>query len=149
MNEEEVTEQLKREFPGGVSDFSVPRSRVVRFSVDRDRLREVCAHLKKELGFEHISLISALDWRDHFECVYHITSYSSKLVAEIHTKIPREDPKVDSVTPVWQGANYHEREAYDMMGIVFDGHPKLKRILLPEDVTFYPLRKDFKEEAEE
>jgi len=145
MNEEEVTEQLKREFPEDVSDFSVPRSGALRFSVERERLREVCYHLKEKMGFEHISLVSALDWREHFECVYHITSYSSKLVAEVHVKIPKDDPKVDSVVPIWPGANFHEREAYDMMGIVFEGHPDLRRILLPDDFTFHPLRKNFRE----
>jgi len=66
-------------------------------------------------------------------------------VAEVHTDIPLDDPKVDSVTPVWPGANFHEREAYDMMGIVFEGHPDLRRILLPDDFTFHPLRKNFRE----
>ena len=144
MNEEEVTEQLKRDFPEGVSDFSFPRKGMLRFSADRDRLKDVCTRLK-DIGFEQISLISALDWREHFECVHHITSHSFGIVAEIHTKIPLDDPKVDSVTPVWPGANFHEREAYDMMGIVFEGHPDLRRILLPDDVTFYPLRKNFRE----
>ncbi|MCK4949898.1 MAG: NADH-quinone oxidoreductase subunit C [Thermoplasmata archaeon] len=144
MNEEEVTEQLKRDFPKGVSDFSFPRKGMLRFSADRDRLKDVCTRLK-DIGFEQISLISALDWREHFECVYHITSYSFGIVAEVHTEIPLDDPKVDSVTPVWPGANFHEREAYDMMGIVFEGHPDLRRILLPDDFTFYPLRKNFRE----
>ncbi len=137
MNEEEVSEQLKRDFPKGVSDFSFPRRGMLRFSADRDRL--------KDIGFEQISLISALDWREHFECVYHITSYSFGIVAEVHTEIPLDDPKIDSVTPVWPGANFHEREAYDMMGVVFEGHPDLRRILLPDDFTFYPLRKNFRE----
>ncbi|MFQ5910360.1 MAG: NADH-quinone oxidoreductase subunit C [Thermoplasmata archaeon] len=147
MNEEEVAAQLRREFPEEVSGFSFPRAGALRFSVERGQLRDVCNRLK-EIGFEHISLISALDWREHFECVYHIASYRSNLVAEVHAKIPRDDAKIDSLTPVWEGANYHEREAYDMMGIVFEGHPNLKRILLPDDVTFYPLRKDFREEEE-
>jgi NADH-quinone oxidoreductase subunit C len=148
MNEEEVSEQIKRDFPEGVSDFSLPRERMLRFSVVRELLTDVCARLR-DLGFEHISLISALDWREHFECVYQIASYSNGVVAEVHTEIPRDDPKIDSVVPIWPGANFHEREAFDMMGIVFEGHPNLTRILLPDDVTFHPLRKDFREEAEE
>ncbi|MFQ6106830.1 MAG: NADH-quinone oxidoreductase subunit C [Thermoplasmata archaeon] len=148
MKEEEVSEQLRRDFPEGVYGFSFPRKGMLRFFTNRERLQEVCIRLR-DLGFEHISLISALDWREHFECVYQIASYSNALLAEVHVKIPRDDPKVDSLVPVWPGANFHEREAYDMMGIVFKGHPNLTRILLPDDVTFYPLRKGFREEAAE
>ena len=147
MNEEEVSEQLRRDFPEGVSEFSLPRKSMLRFSVERGRLIEVCNRMV-ELGFETLSLISALDWREHFECVYQIASYSNALVAELHVKIPRDAPKVDSVVPVWPGADMHEREAFDMMGVVFEGHPNLTRILLPEDSTFHPLRKDFREEEE-
>ncbi|HOQ25301.1 MAG TPA: NADH-quinone oxidoreductase subunit C, partial [Methanomassiliicoccaceae archaeon] len=59
--------------------------------------------------------------------------------------LPHDEPVVDSVTPLWGGANWHERETYDMFGIIFKGHPNLKRLLLPEDYKFFPMRKDCSE----
>ena len=84
-----------------------------------------------------------VDRVDKFQTVYHITSYSSNFVAEITVDLPHDDPQVDSVTPLWEGANWHERETYDMFGIIFNNHPRLERILLPEDVRYFPMRKDY------
>lgn len=81
---------------------------------------------------------------DRFQVVYHITSYVNKITIEIVVDLPHDNPEVDSITPLWGGANWHEREAYDMFGIIFKNHPKLERILLDEDVQFFPMRKDFK-----
>ena len=90
-------------------------------------------------------MISAVDWKDRFDIVYHLTSYENTLLIEMRTALPHEKPEVESVSSVWGGANWHEREAWDLMGIVFQGHPKLERILLPDDFKGHPLRKDYKE----
>jgi NADH-quinone oxidoreductase subunit C len=89
-------------------------------------------------------MISAVEYDDRFEIVYHITSYQNKLLLELITRTPKEDPSVDSVSSIWGGADWQERESYDLMGIQFVGHPKLERILLPKDYLYHPLRKDFK-----
>ena len=100
--------------------------------------------LKDELDFEHVSCVTGVDMKTHFQTVYHISSYQNKVVTEITVdNISRDQPEVDSIAPMWGGANWHEREAYDMFGIVFKGHPKMERLLLADDFEFFPMRKDF------
>lgn len=144
MKGTEVAEAVKEKFKDLVSDVSFPREMVVRLSIPRESIVPFCKFLKDELSCEHLSLVTAVDWPDNFECVYHIASYLEEYMVELHVKIPKDDPKIDSLSEVWRGADFPEREAYDMMGITFVGHPDLRRILLPEDYLFFPLRKDFK-----
>ena len=120
----------------------------IRMRVERSSILKLCRLLRDSHKFNHLSLITTVDWDDRFELVYHLFSYPYNCAAEIKVDIPRDDPKVDSVTPLWGGANWHEREAYDMMGIVFLNHPDLRRILLPQEYEYFPLRKDFKMELE-
>ena len=139
-----VLRTLAARFPKSVSDGEQVRTGLMRARVDRSDLFAVCRVLRDELGFEHLSMISAVDYPDRFEVVYHITSYESRLFLELITKTPKDDPTVDSISSIWGGANWQEREAYDLMGVVFRSHPKLERILLPKDVLYHPLRKDFR-----
>ncbi len=83
------------------------------------------------------------DNKDRFEVVYNLYSIKHGHRLRVKALVPESDPSVDSVVPVWSGANWHEREACDMYGIVFNGHPDLRRILMPEDWEGYPLRKDY------
>lgn len=139
---------LKDRFGGALRDMGIVRDRVIKVVLDRKDLFPVCKFLKEQLGFEHITCITAVDWRDRFESVYHLTSWSRNLMVQINAQIPHDDPHIESVTSLWPGANVHEREAYDLMGIVYDGHPNLVRILLPKDYEFYPLRKEFPQEVD-
>ena len=116
--------------------------------IDRKDLVEICFYLKEELGFAHLSCISAVDWKDHFESVYHLYNYKTGMTLQLNAWIPTDDPKIASVVSLWNAANYHEREAWDLMGVVYEGHPKLERILLPKDFRYHPLRKDFPQETE-
>lgn len=144
MKGTEVAEAVKEKFKDLVSEVGFPRDRVVRITVPRESILPFCKFLRDEMSCEHLSLVTAVDWPDNYECVYHITSYLEEYMVELHVEIPKNDPKVDSLSQVWRGADFPEREAYDMMGIIFVGHPDLRRILLPEDYLFFPLRKDFK-----
>lgn len=139
--------RLERELLGQVgeelSDFKIREEGLVAMRVKREALLKLCRILRDRFSFDHLSLISAVDWVDRFELVYHITSYQNYCTAEVKVEIPKDDPKVYSVSRLWGGANWHEREAYDMMGIVFEGHPDHRRILLPQDYKYFPLRKDF------
>ncbi|MEK6851774.1 MAG: NADH-quinone oxidoreductase subunit C [Candidatus Thermoplasmatota archaeon] len=140
---------LRERFPAATfREALVLRARVVKLVIDRKDLVPVCTFLKKSLAVEHVSCIAAVDWRDHYESVYHLTSWSRNFMVQINAWIPHDDPRIDSITPLWNGANVHEREAYDLMGIVYDGHPKLERILLPKDFEYHPLRKDFPQEVD-
>jgi NADH-quinone oxidoreductase subunit C len=142
--EEKVIRALLDNFPNAVTDFKKVRAGLVRARVDRRDLHRACLLLRDGLGFEHVSMISAVEYDNRFEVVYHIASWSQKLLLELITTTPKDDPSVDSVSSVWGGANWQEREAYDLMGITFTNHPKLERILLPKDYLYHPLRKDFK-----
>jgi NADH:ubiquinone oxidoreductase subunit C len=145
--EESVRQDLQGRFGGVAKSVRVLRSRVVQVRLDGKDLLPVARHLK-ESGFEHLSCVSAVDWITRYESVYHVTSWSRNCVVEVIAEVPKEDPHIPSVFGVWPGADYHEREAWDLMGIRYEGHPNLERILLPRDFQYHPLRKDFPQEVE-
>lgn len=110
-----------------------------------EQLLPVCEmlHTNPELVFDYLADITAIDWKDRIEVVYRMTALASNKKVVLRIDLDRENPEVDSIVPVWKGADYQEREVYDLMGVVFNGHPNLKRILLPEDWEGHPLRKDY------
>jgi len=146
--EEDLVKRLRTRFPTVLKEIGVPRPTVVKAVIDRKDIVEVAFYLKEELGFEHLSCITAVDWKDHFESVYHIYSYKTGTTVQVNAIIPHDDPKIDSLVKLWNAAHCHEREAWDLMGVVYDGNPKLERILLPKDFQYHPLRKDFPQETE-
>lgn len=114
--------------------------------VDRDHWLDL-ATAAKEAGFEVCVDVTAVDRLrsrpDRYEIVANLVSISHRLRLRIITTAPREEPTVASLAPLWPGANFAEREVFDMFGIVFDGHPDLTRILMPDDWEGHPLRKDY------
>jgi NADH-quinone oxidoreductase subunit C len=114
--------------------------------VPTDRWGEF-ARAAREAGFEFCSDVTAVDWLRHrperYEVVVNLLSMSLKARLRMITTVGREDPTVESLTPIWPGAGFAEREVFDMFGIVFEGHPDLTRILMPDDWEGHPLRKDF------
>ncbi len=111
-----------------------------------DALQDVCLYLRDTDGlkFDYFNFVTAVDYYQYFELVYRISSmqYNHALVIKVRTP-GREDQVVPSVTGIWQGADFQEREIYDLFGIGFEGHPDLRRIFLWEGYEGYPLRKDF------
>jgi NADH:ubiquinone oxidoreductase subunit C len=144
----EVVEQLKAALGSKLASARIVRPRLVEVVIDRGDLIPVCTYLKDTLGFEHLSCITTVDWKDRFESVYHIENYYNGCMVQVNARIPYDDPKIESLTGLWHAANYHEREAWDLMGITFEGHPNLERILLPVDFKFHPLRKSFAQEVD-
>ena len=114
--------------------------------VDREHWLDVAA-AAKEAGFEVCVDVTAVDRLrsrpERYEIVANLVSIRHRLRLRLVTTAPREDPTVASLVPVWPGANFAEREVFDMFGIVFDGHPDLTRILMPDDWEGHPLRKDY------
>ncbi|MHC1567164.1 MAG: NADH-quinone oxidoreductase subunit C [Candidatus Syntropharchaeia archaeon] len=110
--------------------------------VKREKLLETCRSLRDK-GFDYLECISGVDYKDRFEVVYILGSYSGPQHVMITTELPKEDPVIPSVTSIWIGADWHEREVYDMFGIIFKEHPRLSRILLPDSWEGYPLRKEY------
>jgi NADH-quinone oxidoreductase subunit C len=117
-------------------------------TVDRAQIREACALLRddKEVPFNYLSDVTCVDWHPsepRFEMIYHLLSIPKKERVRLKVRLDGASPVVESITSVWPGANYFEREVFDLFGIRFTGHPYLRRILMPEDWEGYPLRKDY------
>jgi NADH/F420H2 dehydrogenase subunit C len=113
--------------------------------VPRERLLDVCRWLRDNPEFDmaYLSFVSAIDWPDRFEVVYHLTSVNRRHGVTLKVPIPKDRPSIPSVVELWSGADWHEREAYDLFGITFDGHPDLRRIMMSSDWKGHPLRKDY------
>ncbi|HDR4764906.1 TPA: NADH-quinone oxidoreductase subunit C [Bacillus thuringiensis] len=113
--------------------------------VDPEKYYEVMELLRfhEGLAFDYMSELHATDFVTHMEVYVHLFSYGKKQSVAVKVKLVREAPQVESVTALWKGADWPEREAYDLLGIVFKGHPNLTRILMPDDWVGYPLRKDY------
>ena len=111
-------------------------------------IAKVCAYLRDDEShqFALLSSVTAVDYVDHFEVVYRLTSIVNNTSTVLKVRLPgREDPALPSVAGVWLGANLQEREIYDLMGVRFEGHPNLKRILTWEGFEGHPLRRDYLE----
>ncbi|MBB5174066.1 NADH-quinone oxidoreductase subunit C [Texcoconibacillus texcoconensis] len=96
-----------------------------------------------EFRFDFLSCLTGVDYEEHMEVVYNFYSFPHDQYLYLKVKTPRTSPSVISVQPLWKTANWHEREAYDLLGINFSGHPNLKRILLQDEWEGHPLRKDY------
>jgi NADH-quinone oxidoreductase subunit C len=103
--------------------------------------------LRAEYGFNYLANLTSVDYDDSFEMVYHLYSIPENHKIAMKARLPRNNPEIDSVFSVWPTADWQEREVYDLMGITFKNHPNLIRILMPDDYTEHPLRKDFKMEG--
>jgi NADH-quinone oxidoreductase subunit C len=137
----EVKGELDRHFPGAVLDISGNA-----LLVESERLFTAADHLKNTpaLAFDYLNYVTAVDYYDYFELVYRVTSLSHNHSLEFRVRCyNRTDPSVPSVTGVWRGADFQEREIFDLFGIKFTGHPNLKHIVLWEGFQGYPLRKDY------
>ena len=110
-------------------------------------LARVCSFFKESPDYQcdYVSNLTAVDYPpERIEVVYHLYSMSRKHGPVIlKVKLPREKPVVASVTPIWRGADFQEREVYDLFGVIFEGHPDLRRILMWEGFKGFPLRKDY------
>lgn len=143
-----IAEGIRERFPSEVKGISEFRGQV-SVIIKKDRLKEIMEYLHDtpELCFSYLRDICGVDYlgrkEPRFEVVYQLYSISHRHMIRIRAEVPEDAPDVDSVVSIWDGANWHERECYDMFGIQFKGHPDLRRILMPEDWEGYPLRKDY------
>lgn len=136
-------EQLENKFPGAVESIET-RLGETTVTLKKEFLQPVCEYLKKEEGFDYLSDLTGLDLGEgaepRYAVAYHL--FSMKDHQRLRLKVKTNDA-VESVTPVWKGADWYEREVYDLLGIVFNHHPNLTRIFMPDDFEGHPLRKDF------
>ncbi len=98
-----------------------------------------------ELHFDYLFCLTAVDWKTHLSVVYHFSSTVFRHEVVIKVKIDKADPIVDTICDIWRTAEFHEREAYDLLGVEFVGHPDLRRLFLTPDHEGFPLRKDYED----
>jgi len=139
---------LGRRFEGKIL-FLKESTRRMSFRADRSIIHGLCDFLSNELNFEHISSLCGVDWETHMQVVYHLSNYTTGMIIELLVDLPNDDLRVDSVSGIWGGANWHERETYELFGIIFEGHPNLKRLLTPDEYEFFPFRKSYKLRGQE
>ena len=141
LSGKEVASQLEEKSPG-----SIVESNQDYLVVENDSLPEVASFLKDTPGldFDYLNCITAIDYYEYFEVVYQLSSleHNHSLVVKARC-YDRENPVLPSVVGLWQGADFQEREIYDLMGISFEGHPNMKRIFLWDGFQGHPLRKDY------
>jgi len=148
LRPDQVERRLRERFPD--VPFRRQEGAAVRdhtLYLPADRLVEVCTFLRDDpaLAFAMLMSVSGVDLlpsEPRFEVVYHLLSLTHNSRFVLKVQVPEAKPRVPSVSGLWPTANWHEREAYDFYGILFDGHPDLTRILLPDDWEGWPLRKD-------
>lgn len=137
----DVAKLIKSRFPDAVSESSEQS-----VTVENEYLLPVLSHLKtaRESAFNYLTDLTAVDYSDYFEVLYRLTSLELNRTSVIKTRcLDREKPVLPSVTALWKGADFMERELFDLMGIRFSGHPDMRRIFLWEGFSGYPLRKDY------
>jgi NADH-quinone oxidoreductase subunit C len=146
LSSQTLAQQLKAKFGGSISEPAEFRGEVSLTLSEPERVAEICAFAKTELGFDYLVDISSVDnygEDPRFAIVYHLYGYGHLCYLRLKTEVSEEKSELPSVTGVWRAADWHEREIYDMMGIRFRGHPDLRRILMWEGYPYFPLRKDF------
>ena len=145
MTHQEIHARLRERFGDAIHEWQEPGAGDACILIAPQALHDVCAMLRDDSGlrFDFLRLISSVDRTECLSSVYHLYSYTHHHEAVIRVDLDRANPRVASVADLWPAAEWHERESFDMMGIVYEGHPYLRRILLPEDWAGYPLRKDY------
>jgi NADH-quinone oxidoreductase subunit C len=142
----ELATQLLAQFTGLISQPQSFRDEVSVVISDSSRVSEVMQFAKDQLKFDMLMDISSVDHmgqEPRFELVYHIYSFSHHQYLRLKTKIGEEKAELPTISHIWKGADWHEREIFDMMGIRFKGHPDLRRILMWDEYPYFPLRKEF------
>jgi len=141
LSGQEIADKLDEQFPGSIVESSQDS-----LVVNSEFLLKVATFLKDTPGldFNYLAAITAVDYYDYFEVVYRLTSMEHNHSLVVKTRCyERVNPALPSVVSLWRGADFQEREIYDLMGISFDGHPNLKRLFLWQGFKGHPLRKDY------
>ena len=143
---QEFVEKLKSSNSAWIGDVTESHGEVT-VTVPRDSIVDVCRFLKAEQGFDLLADLCGADRGPEedprFEVNYHLFSTKHHSRLRLKVLLSEDDPHAMTVTQIWKTANWHERETYDLLGVIFDGHPDLRRILLPSDFDGHALRKDY------
>jgi NADH/F420H2 dehydrogenase subunit C len=126
----------------------VPKIRMgggaVGVEVPAERLVDVARALRDSLGFDMLTCVTGVDFVDHIQSIYHFRALSSNWLLQVRVRLSAEQPEIDSLVSLYPSANWLEREQYDMVGVIYKGHPDLRRILLDDDFQGFPMRRNFR-----
>ncbi len=145
MSEHAAVGKLKGKFSGSVLDVVEFRGETT-ITVKKEDIVAICSFMKKDLGYNFLADLCGVDYlgqSPRFMVVYNIYNITTKDRLRIKVPVEEADAKVDTVSGIWGTANWHERECWDLMGISFNNHPDLRRILMAADWEGHPLRKDY------
>jgi Ni,Fe-hydrogenase III component G len=141
-----VIKDLKSRFAGDILEFVEKSPKRAYVEIKPEALRKMAQYLFKDLG-ARFNIATGLDARENMEILYHFTFEDINLIVSLRVKLSKAKLEIDSLTPMFEAANWIEREIHELLGINFRGHPDLRRLLLPDDWPqgVYPLRRDYKE----
>ncbi|QEC51690.1 NADH dehydrogenase subunit C [Anseongella ginsenosidimutans] len=142
-----ILDKLNAQFPDAIQDVSEPKG-LLTFATGREKLPEIIRFLKEDasLAFRFLTDLTGVHYPDRelpLGVVYHLQSMALNRRLRIKAFLPLNDPRIETLTNLFPGANWMERETYDFFGIIFEGHPDLRRILNMDDMVAFPMRKEF------
>jgi NADH-quinone oxidoreductase subunit C len=144
----QIYERLKQRFPDKILEVGGKPDAFA--AIEPAALVDLCRFIRDdpELAMDCLNNETGVDYKDHVEVVYHLFSYKHRHSCVLKAKLPRENAIIATVEEIWRAANWMEREIFDLLGVTFEGHSDMRRILMPEDWPGHPLRKDFVEPLE-
>jgi NADH-quinone oxidoreductase subunit C len=146
MIPQEIAESIKSKYPDAILEVKLDGVIDPYAKVAPDKVKDIAQFMRDDdkMAFDYLMCLSGVDYTGgKLGVVYHLSSMKWNHKFTLKVEVSVENPHVQSVESIWKTANWHEREAFDMIGIIFDGHPDLRRILLPDDWEGHPLRKDY------
>ncbi len=146
----DLTNDIRDRFPDALKEVVVTPGETT-LVVEATRAKAILRFMKAERGFNYLVDVSCAHWPDEgrIDVVYQVRNLSTREQVRVRAALPVEDPSIETVADLWRTANWLEREVYDLMGIMFMGHPDLRRIMLPEDFEGHPLRKEYPMEGDD
>jgi Ni,Fe-hydrogenase III component G len=146
MKKEEILKKLQEKFKEDIVDILDKSPKRVYIEIKPESITRVTKYIFKDLG-ARFNIASGVDVRQHMEILYHFTFEDINLLVSLRVKLSKSKLEIDSIASICKGADWIEREIYEILGIDFKGHPNLKKLLLPDDWPqgVYPLRRDYKE----
>ena len=142
MTNELLKEKISSIDPGAVFDET---GEWLSAEIQHDFWKPLAQELRTGVQMDFLFCLTCVDWKTHLTMVYHLRSTSKGFSMVIKSKLDRNDPKIESVSSIWRTAEFHEREVFELFGVVFTNHPDLRRLILTDDFEGFPLRKDFED----
>ena len=146
--EAEIKSKLEDKFSVKIEVTKTETRRVYAKVLDKADIKDICKFVQDDLSFEHINCLCGVDYpaENKMQVIYEIDNYTfyRGVILELEVDVPYDDLHIETVSDIWGGANWHERETWELFGIVFDHHPRLERLLTPDTYEFFPMRKSYK-----